>query len=115
MASNVERVIDFLDRQATNTDLPKMLVEDIQWAIDVISANKLYKGNLDNINFNTMREEVNAWIDRISHKVVPSNIEEEDRLKQYEELIKNENQKRKGPKKPTKDNPSESFNPEDTQ
>ena len=96
MASYVERVIDFLDRQAANTDLPKMLTEDIQWAIDVISANKLYKGNLDNINFNTMRDEVTAWIDRISMKNVPQNLEEIDRLQAYEEMYKNENQKKKG-------------------
>jgi hypothetical protein len=52
MASYVERIIDFLERQAANPDMQKMLMEDIEWAIEVISANKLYTGNLDLINFN---------------------------------------------------------------
>lgn len=91
MASYVERVIDFLERQSNNNDLPKMLVEDIQWAIDVISANKLYTGNLDSINFNTMRSEINAWTDKISLKNIPVNIKEMERLKEYEEMIKVEN------------------------
>lgn len=52
MASHVERIIDFLERQAVNPDIPKMLMEDIEWAIDVISANKLYTGTLSNIDFN---------------------------------------------------------------
>ena len=53
MASYVERVIDFMERMTLNTDLPKMLVEDIQWAIDTISANKLYTGNMASMDFNT--------------------------------------------------------------
>jgi len=52
MASYVERIIDFLEKQANNADMPKMLKEDIEWAIEVISANKLYTGSLDSINFN---------------------------------------------------------------
>jgi len=50
MASHVERVIDFLERCEQNADMPKMLVEDIQWAMEVISTNKLYTGNINNIN-----------------------------------------------------------------
>ena len=46
MASYVERIIDFLDRQMLNEDYPKTLHEDIEWAIEVISANKLYQGSL---------------------------------------------------------------------
>jgi hypothetical protein len=53
MASYVERVIDFMERMTNNPDLPKMLIEDIQWAIDVISANKLYTGNMASMDFNT--------------------------------------------------------------
>ena len=40
-----------------------MLLEDIEWAIETISANKLYAGNLDNINFNKERPEIKSWID----------------------------------------------------
>jgi len=34
MASYVEIIIDFLERQAAMPDIPKMLKEDIDWAID---------------------------------------------------------------------------------
>ena len=63
MASHIERLIDFLERQLENNDMPKMLLEDIEWAIDTISANKLYSGSLDNIKFNKERPEIKAWID----------------------------------------------------
>ena len=58
MASHVERLIDFLERQLESNDMPKVLLEDIEWAIEVISANKLYSGNLDNIKFNKERPEI---------------------------------------------------------
>lgn len=37
MASYVERIIDYLEKQALHPDMPKMLKEDIEWAIEVIS------------------------------------------------------------------------------
>ena len=119
MASYVERIIDFLERQGNNNDLPKMLVEDIQWAIDVISQNKLYTGNMDSIKFNKDRPEIKAWTDLINLNSIPTNKEEMERLKYYEELFKLESQK-KGRKviekiknnAPTNDS---KFNPEDTQ
>lgn len=59
MASYVERIIDFLERQAANPEMPKMLMEDIEWAVEVISANKLYTGSLDSNNLsNTQRPEI---------------------------------------------------------
>lgn len=91
MASHVERVIDFLERCEQNVDIPKMLVEDIQWAIEVISANQLYTGNLDNINFNTERSEIKAWTELISLKWIPTNTEEMERLKEFEEMHKLDN------------------------
>lgn len=94
MASNVERVIDFLERQAANTDLPKILIEDLFWAIEVISANKLYSGNMDNINFNVERPEIKAWIDKIGLKDIPKNLEEMERLKTYEELMSAQKKKK---------------------
>lgn len=45
MASYVERVIDMLEKQAEKSDYPKTLIEDIEWAIEIISSNKLYTGN----------------------------------------------------------------------
>lgn len=71
MASHVERLIDFLERCMAITDMPKVLLEDIEWSIEVISANKLYAGNLDIINFNKERQEIKAWIDQINLKDIP--------------------------------------------
>jgi hypothetical protein len=68
MASYVERIIDFLEKQAEHPDMPKMLREDIEWAIDVISANKLYTGSLDTINYNLQRPEIAAWLNQIKLK-----------------------------------------------
>lgn len=58
MASHVERIIDFLERQAENAEIPKTLLEDIEWAIEIISANKLYTGSMSIINFNKQRPEI---------------------------------------------------------
>jgi hypothetical protein len=91
MASHVERVIDFLERCAGNADMPKMLVEDIQWAIEIISQNKLYTSNLNYINLDTQRPEIKAWTELISLKWIPTNVEDMERLKEYEELHKLEN------------------------
>jgi hypothetical protein len=46
MASHVERVTELLDRLAENSDVPKTLQEDVIWAYDIITTNKLYSGNL---------------------------------------------------------------------
>lgn len=85
MASHVERIIDFLERQAVNPEIPKMLMEDIEWAIEVISANKLYTGSMSMINFNRQRPEIEAWLDQIDLKNIPKNINEMERLREYEE------------------------------
>jgi Ion transport protein len=42
MASYVERVLDFFERLTKNPEIEKTLKEDVEWAIDIISANKLY-------------------------------------------------------------------------
>ena len=68
--------------------MPKVLLEDIEWAVEVISANKLYSGNLDNIKFNKERPEIKAWIDQINLKAIPINIEEQERLLEYEDKYK---------------------------
>ena len=47
MSSYVERVIDFLEKHTVNPEVPKHMQEDIQWAIDIISTNKLYAGSFE--------------------------------------------------------------------
>jgi hypothetical protein len=42
MASYVERVLDFLERVSKNESVDKTLREDVDWAIDIISANSIY-------------------------------------------------------------------------
>lgn len=121
MASYVERVLDFFERQAKNDQLSKVMVEDIQWAIDVISANKLYTGNMHSIHFNIEKPEIKAWVEKISLKSMPVNIAEMERLKYYEETHKPENQKKsakKNEKLRKKENQKaadQKFNPEETQ
>lgn len=44
MESHIERLINYLDKLLENQNLPKMLHEDIEWAVEVISENKLYSG-----------------------------------------------------------------------
>lgn len=63
MASYVERVIDFLEKHTVNPEVPKHLQEDIQWAIEIISSNKLYVGNLEGFKLSEERPEVKAWTD----------------------------------------------------
>ena len=53
-----------------------MLLEDIEWAVEVISANKLYSGNLSNIKFNKERPEINAIISRINLDFIPISLED---------------------------------------
>jgi hypothetical protein len=88
MASHIERLIEFLEKQIENNDMPKMLLEDIEWAIEVISANKLYSGNLDNIKFNQDRPEIKAWMDKINLISIPISEEEQLRLEEYEDKYK---------------------------
>lgn len=65
MSSYVERVIDFLERLAKNQNLPKALLEDVEWAIKTISTNKLYRGQLGGFKLSNDREDVKAWTDMI--------------------------------------------------
>lgn len=84
MASYVERVLDFFERLMDNSDIPKHLKEDIQWAVDIISANKLYAGGLEGFKISEDKLEVKAWTDLITLKALPINKIEAERLKQYE-------------------------------
>lgn len=81
MSSYVERVIDFLEKHTVNPEVPKHLQEDIQWAIDIISSNKLYAGSFEGFRLQEDRPEVKAWTDLISLKNIPVNKKEQERLK----------------------------------
>jgi hypothetical protein len=94
MASYVERIIDFLEKQMTNEDIPKGLQEDIEWAAGVISTNKLYKGSLSDIKFDRKRPEIKAWLDMVDMSSVPVNIEEMKHRKEYEDLHNLEHQRK---------------------
>ena len=84
MSSYVERVIDFLEKHTVNPEIPKHLQEDIQWAIDIISSNKLYAGSFEGFKLQEERPEVKAWCDLIALKNIPVNKKEQERLKQFE-------------------------------
>jgi hypothetical protein len=81
MSSYVERVIDFLEKHTVNPEIPKHLQEDIQWAIDIISSNKLYAGSFEGFKLQEERPEVKAWCELISLKNIPINKKEQERLK----------------------------------
>ena len=86
MASYVERVLDFFERLTQNNDIPKHLKEDIQWAIDVISGNKLYEGGFEGFKLSEDKPEVRAWTDLIGLRSIPVNKHDYERLKQFELL-----------------------------
>lgn len=72
--------------------MPKIIVEDIEWAVEVISGNRLYSGNMDSLSsFEINKPEIKAWLDHISMKQIPKNHEEIMRLQEYEDLHKQEN------------------------
>ena len=83
--------------------------------MEVISTNKLYTGNINNINLDIQRPEIKAWTELISLKWIPTNIEEMERLKEHEELHKLENQKGKRKRPQAKTDQQKPFNPEETQ
>lgn len=84
MSSYVERVLDFLEKHTVDPQIPKHLQEDIQWAIDIISANKLYAGSMQGFRLQEDKPEVKAWTDLINLKNIPQNKKETERLKQFE-------------------------------
>ena len=66
MASYVERVIDFFERLTKNSEIEKTLREDVEWAIDIISANKLYQGGFEGFKLQEDKPEIKAWTDLIT-------------------------------------------------
>lgn len=84
MASYVERVLDFFERLTKNSEIEKSLREDVEWAIDVISANKLYQGGFEGFKLQEEKVEIRAWTDLIRLKALPYSLAESDRLKEFE-------------------------------
>ena len=74
MASYVERVLDFFERLTKNGEIEKNLREDVEWAIDVISANKLYQGGFEGFKLQEDKPEIKAWTEQIKLKAIPYNI-----------------------------------------
>lgn len=58
--------------------------EDIQWAYDIISANKLYVGGFEGFKLSEEKPEVKAWTNLIALKSLPLNKLEMERLKKYD-------------------------------
>ena len=89
MASYVEKLIDLLEKQAALPEdvMPKMLREDIEWAIELIGSNKLYTGSKDVYEaFDVKKPEIKAWIDTVKLNNVPKSEADIERLKDLEEI-----------------------------
>lgn len=76
MSSYIERVLDFFERQMQNKELKPQLLEDIEWAIDMIGKNKLNTGADKSLIFDEKRPEIRAQIDMIKLRNFPQKIEE---------------------------------------
>jgi hypothetical protein len=85
MASYVERVLDFFERLSKNENVDKTLREDVEWAIDMISANKLYTGSIDSLGLQDKLPEVKAWKNLIHMKDIPINLMEAEKIKPFQE------------------------------
>ena len=66
MSSYIERVLDFLEKQLNNKVFKPQLLEDIEWAIDIIGKNKLNSGADKTFNFDEKRPEIKYWIAMIN-------------------------------------------------
>jgi hypothetical protein len=64
--------------------VPKQLQEDLQWAYELISQNKLYSANIEGFNLQEERPEVKAWTNLISLKNIPENKKEVERLAAFQ-------------------------------
>jgi len=71
--------------------MPKMLAEEIEWAYEQISANKLYGNGANNMVLDLQRPEIKAWKNLINLEWIPTNEEEMNRLKEFEDMHKLDN------------------------
>lgn len=79
----IERVLDFLEKHSVNSAIPKQLREDLLWAYELISQNKLYSGSSESFKLQMDRPEIKAWTNMISMKEIPINRREMERLQQF--------------------------------
>ena len=89
MASYVEKLIDLLEKQTSLGEdvMPKMLREDIEWAIELIGSNKLYTGDTDVYStFDAKKPEIQAWLDIVKLKNIPKSEVDIERLKDLDEI-----------------------------
>ena len=93
-----------------NKDLKPQLLEDIEWAIDIIGKNKLNTGADKSLIFDEKRPEIRAQIDLINMRNFPQKIDEKNRLQALED-----DEKKKKFKKSKRNQDSHRFDPEDTQ
>ena len=87
MASYVERILEFLEKIVKMQEIPKHLQEDIQWAIETISSNKLYVGNFDGFKLSEERKEIKAWTDMIALRNLPISLKNAARLQATATLL----------------------------
>ena len=80
MPCYIERVLDFLEKQKVNAQVPKQLQEDLVWAYELISGNRLYSANIEDFKLQDERPEIKAWTNLISLKNIPENKKEVERL-----------------------------------
>ena len=99
MPCYIERVLDFLERQSTNSAIPKQLQEDLQWAYELISQNKLYSANIQGFKLQEERPEIKAWTNMISMKDIPVNKREIERLNAFQALDTDKPKKKKSREK----------------
>lgn len=106
VSCNIENVLDLLERQSKNPAVPKQLREDLEWAFELISQNKLYNPTTDGFKLQEERPEVKAWTNLIALKAIPENRKEVERLEALKaEELENLKKKKKvgGASQATKD------------
>ena len=54
-----------------NKEFKPQLLEDIEWAIEIIGKNKLNSGADKSLNFDDRRLEIKAWMKLISLEAIP--------------------------------------------
>ena len=65
--------------------LPKMLIEDIEWVVEVLCENKMNSGSMHSVKYNKEKEEIKAWLERIDLTKIPLSFTDMKRSKENEE------------------------------
>lgn len=93
MESHVERLIKFLEKLIDDQKLPKMLLEDIEWVVKVISDNQLYSIDMSSTKYNKDRKEIIAWLSKMDLSQVPLSFKDIERSNENEEKYKQDHLK----------------------